>query len=485
MYRAINCTIITLVPKTSSPKTIKEFRPIAYCTVLYKIISKFPAARLQAVIPIVINEAKDGFIPGRRIADNIILAHELVKAYSRKHISPRCTIKLDLQKAYEFVEWLYIRQVMEEMGFPQLFFSWIMECIQTVNYSIIVSREPTTPFNAAKGLRQGDPISPFLFAIVMEFLSKNLNYLKEVSRLQANMNKNEVYFGGVPTVHKQQILQHLGFTAGELSFKYLGVPLSTKKLNGQKFTNWTIPQQACWMVRKVFEANEVLENQQYMQSHKKSLIRQIYLTLIGDYSRVEWKGLLFSNAERPKAKFSMWLMMHEKLLISDRLYKWGLNLDTQCVLCQRQEENREHLFTKCEYTKKVFETNYFNGCKFNALEPEIRQQHNQWIITCSKRKSQQAQVFKMENTPEFSKQHTNLQDGPITAAVEEREMKVTVERELASQAEKEDMEALLGTYVTSFLSCIDIGLSKLWLKVLMSALTSHHRHNYENIWIMQ
>ncbi|XP_070010487.1 uncharacterized protein [Nicotiana sylvestris] len=253
------------------------------------------------------------------------------------------------------------------------------------------------------------------------------------SGLQANLNKSEVYFGRVPTEHKKQILQQLGFTAGELPFKYLGVPLSTRNsvyysgnlsrmiaritswtaktlssagrgwrglnitnlriwnraaivktcwdlahkqdklwirwihtyyIKGHNFTNWTIPQQACWMVRKVFEANTVLENQQYTQSLKKSLIKQIYLTLLGDYSRVEWKSLVFNNVVQPKAKFSMWLMMHGKLLTSDRLCKWGLNVDTQCV-CQRQEENREHLFWKCEYTTGP---NYFNGCNFNVLE---------------------------------------------------------------------------------------------------------------------
>lgn len=150
LYRAINCTAITLEPKVSKPKTVKEFSPIACCTVLYKLISKVLAARIQGVIGTVINEAQAGFIPGRKIADNIILAHELVNAYTRKNVSTRCMIKIDLQKAYDSVEWHYMKQVMEELGFPQLFISWVMECVQTVNYSIAVNGEPTKPFNAAK-----------------------------------------------------------------------------------------------------------------------------------------------------------------------------------------------------------------------------------------------------------------------------------------------------------------------------------------------
>uniref|UniRef100_A0A0V0I001 Putative ovule protein n=1 Tax=Solanum chacoense TaxID=4108 RepID=A0A0V0I001_SOLCH len=88
MLKAINCTSITLVPKIPNPSTVKEYRPIECCTVLYKIIAKVLTSRLQEVISSVIREAQSGFIPGRKIADNIILATELVKAYQRKHISP-------------------------------------------------------------------------------------------------------------------------------------------------------------------------------------------------------------------------------------------------------------------------------------------------------------------------------------------------------------------------------------------------------------
>ncbi|XP_075084717.1 uncharacterized protein LOC142167972 [Nicotiana tabacum] len=108
---------------------------------------------MQAVISIVISGSHAGFIPERKIADNVILAHELVKAYSRKYTSPRCMIKIDLHKAYDSVEWPYLKQVMDELGFPQLFTSWVMECIQTVNYPIVINGEHSRPFNAAKGLR--------------------------------------------------------------------------------------------------------------------------------------------------------------------------------------------------------------------------------------------------------------------------------------------------------------------------------------------
>ncbi|XP_075086042.1 uncharacterized protein LOC142168789 [Nicotiana tabacum] len=106
------------VPKVTKPTTVKEYRPIACCSILYKMISKILASRLQKVMSFIICEAQAGFIPGRKIADNVILAHELVKSYTRAQMSPRCMIKIDLQKAYDSVEWIFLQRVMEEIGFP-------------------------------------------------------------------------------------------------------------------------------------------------------------------------------------------------------------------------------------------------------------------------------------------------------------------------------------------------------------------------------
>lgn len=100
---------------------MKEYRPITCYTVLYKIIAKIITARMQSVIGSVISETQSGFIPGRKISDNIILAIELVKAYQRKHISARCMIKIDLQKAYDLEEWIYLEQVLIELCIPAKF----------------------------------------------------------------------------------------------------------------------------------------------------------------------------------------------------------------------------------------------------------------------------------------------------------------------------------------------------------------------------
>ena len=134
LYKAFNCTLVSLILKVQCPKTVKEYKQIGCCTVIYKIISKVLTNRLHDVIHKVICDSQAGFIPGRKNFDNILLAHELVKAYTRKNISPRSMLKIDLQKAYDSVEGTYLEQVMFGLGFPDMFNQWVMKCVRTVNY---------------------------------------------------------------------------------------------------------------------------------------------------------------------------------------------------------------------------------------------------------------------------------------------------------------------------------------------------------------
>lgn len=104
MPRALNCTNITLIPKVSSPTSASQFRPIACCNTLYKLVAKILMFRLQRGIGSVINQAQDGLIPDRQLIENVLLATELVKGYGRGYMSPRCMIKINLKKAYDSIE---------------------------------------------------------------------------------------------------------------------------------------------------------------------------------------------------------------------------------------------------------------------------------------------------------------------------------------------------------------------------------------------
>ncbi|CAN1793302.1 Transposon TX1 uncharacterized 149 kDa protein, partial [Linum perenne] len=110
---------------------MKSFRPIACCNVLYKGISKLLANKMSEVLPSVISRNQSAFVKGRLMGDNIMLAHELVKGYNRARISPRATVKIDLMKAFDSVNWDYLFMVMKVMNFPPVFVGWIKASLQT------------------------------------------------------------------------------------------------------------------------------------------------------------------------------------------------------------------------------------------------------------------------------------------------------------------------------------------------------------------
>lgn len=117
MLRQANATTITLIAKVSSLASLNDYRPISCCNVLYKIISKIMSSRLRSVLNKIIHPNQSVFIPGRRIVDNVFLVHELVKGH---HLNKGgcCTIKVDIQKAYDSISWDFIEEVLLAFRFP-------------------------------------------------------------------------------------------------------------------------------------------------------------------------------------------------------------------------------------------------------------------------------------------------------------------------------------------------------------------------------
>lgn len=116
-----NVASITLAPKTNNVSKPSDFRPIACCSVIYKIISKILASRLREVVPVLTSQQQSGFVKGRNLKDNVMVAQEIVRNYGRSHISPRFTMKIDIHKAYDSVRWDFVQQVLRVMKFPVKF----------------------------------------------------------------------------------------------------------------------------------------------------------------------------------------------------------------------------------------------------------------------------------------------------------------------------------------------------------------------------
>ena len=174
MLREVNATIIALIPKIPNPTKLKDYRPISCCNTIYKGITKLIAERIKSVLPKVTDEAQSAFVQGRRISDNIFLAQELMRGYHKKNQIAKCTVKVDLKKAYDSIRWEFVWDTLDLMGIPRKIINWIQASMSTAMFSVSINGDLNGYFPGAKGLRQGDPLSPYLFVLCMNVLSSIL-----------------------------------------------------------------------------------------------------------------------------------------------------------------------------------------------------------------------------------------------------------------------------------------------------------------------
>lgn len=298
MLRKFNATTIALLPKVTGADRMSQFRPISLCSTVYKIIARILKNRLRRIIPEAVQLNQAGFVQGRLLCENVLLASELVAAFDRPGDTTRGCLKVDLSKAYDNVHWDFLDYVLQAMELPPLFRQWIKECVRTTSFSISINGELAGHFNGKKGLRQGDPISSLLFVLIMDVLSRLLDKgarndtfrlhpsyqaplvthlsfaddvlvffdgsedslrgvlsimedFKRISGLSMNRQKTELLIDGGSNIRCRDLANNLGLAQGSLPVKYLGVPLSSRKLKksdfqplldkvSTRFRSWTV-----------------------------------------------------------------------------------------------------------------------------------------------------------------------------------------------------------------------------------------------------
>ena len=156
----LNFGVITLIPKVAGATDIRQFRPITVINVIQRLLTKVCAARLAPVVERLTHPYQFAFLKGRFIHDGILALHEVVHEVKARHLKG-VFLKLDFQKAYDRLDWAFLRQVLERRGFDDRFICWIMQIVMSGNTAININGDIGPYFRSSCGVRQGDPISPF------------------------------------------------------------------------------------------------------------------------------------------------------------------------------------------------------------------------------------------------------------------------------------------------------------------------------------
>ena len=183
--KSLNALFLTLIPKKVDVVEVKDFRPISLVGGIYKIISKVLANQLRRVVHGIISDSQNAFVKGRQILDSVMIASKCIDSRLKSGI-PGVLCKLDVGKAYDHVRWDFLMYMLQRCSFLEKWRKWIRYCISTVKFSILINGSPSDFFESSRGLRHlSDHLSPLLFDIVMEALSRMLDVAASAGQLSS------------------------------------------------------------------------------------------------------------------------------------------------------------------------------------------------------------------------------------------------------------------------------------------------------------
>ncbi|XP_039066655.1 uncharacterized protein LOC120212415 [Hibiscus syriacus] len=374
---------------------------------------------LDQFFPGMISASQSAFVKGRSIADNTLLAQEIVRGYSRKNLSPRCAIKVDLQKALDSISWEFLLNVLGAMGLPDRFCGWIKACVTTSRYSIALNGSLVGYFRGARGVEYSDSIQDVKgsFLHISAFLMTCYSFVMDLW-IQVDLESNRFYIWstpckvfGVPLVTRKlsgtdckallerikDKLRHLILPKGviqdieRLCMRFfwkgndssaLGARFSWNKTyclmlvknilagEGSLWIVWikaySFKLEDYWSVESKPHFSWTLRKLINMREEAKSLFTAsvnwsqarggwIWDNIRDRNEKVEWHRLIWFPAHIPKFFLITWMVILDRLPTKERLVQFAMVTDARCGFCGAKLESRNHLFSECSYSREVWD----------------------------------------------------------------------------------------------------------------------------------
>ncbi|KAL0342602.1 UNVERIFIED_CONTAM: hypothetical protein Scaly_1922800 [Sesamum calycinum] len=390
--RGFTTTIISLIPKTASPTCSSEYRSISLCNVTNKICTKLMTIQLGHVLLKVISLSQSGFVQGRLLTDNVLLAHKLVHSIESHRPDANVVFKLDMAKAYDRVSWEFLYQVLRRKDFPQRWIDLVANVVLQCWFSVLVNGEHAGFFHSTCGLRQGDPLSPALFVLVADYLSRGLDrlfaahptmYFQAPGRIQnmellrdflrayervsgqlINGMKSSFIVGRQASSLQTQAVQYAPGLGNDESLPWGEAGLDSKCVAGHSVTSAS----ACFLVaesrlgvRSLADYVRAFSMKLWWRFRGKSSLwseylhgrycRNLHLTIVPynhNHSPVWHRLYCIRDVAEPflfwtLGEVFLWRLFQDRISVDARMRQKGFSFPSKCQCCEA-EEIVSHLF---------------------------------------------------------------------------------------------------------------------------------------------